>query len=120
LKIHGTTLNQVVPSAQRATKISLHEFKSFLERDDNSRATSGKQEVISRGGKKLQVRILNFSVGVLYEKFISEVSPGIGKTTFYNWLRKQQHIRKPRLTDRETCLCKMCANMQVFPTNRAF
>jgi hypothetical protein len=117
-KIHKNTLNKSGPSRllqnTRSWKIDMDTLKHFLERDDNSRLTSGKKEVVSRRGTKVQIRYFNVTREILYEKFVSEnLNEPIGKSTFYKYLSKFRHLKSPSLNARETCLCKICTNTQL-------
>jgi hypothetical protein len=117
LKIHHVTIKKVdlVPKAKnRTSKFNMSVLREFLERDDNSRLTSGKKETVSRGRQKRQIRYLNFPFQVLYEKFLSEqAGASIGKSAFYNYNKKFPHIRQSSVNSREQCLCQKCTNVQV-------
>lgn len=98
----------------RSKKVNEDLILEFLERDDNSRATSGKKEVVSRKKQVRQIRYYNFCIQVLLEKFVSEnPSINICKSTFYARLKNYRHLKTPAINSREQCLCKQCSNMQL-------
>lgn len=102
-------------AVRSATKIGSQrrqELTDFFCRDDNSRLTSGKKETMTREKTKQQKRYLNFSVDFLFEKFKSEnPNSSIGRTTFYKG--RPFFVVKPKINDREQCLCIQCSNTQV-------
>ena len=73
------------------------QVRSFLERDDNSRMNPGKQDCLTVDGEKVQTRILNDYLYILYEKFIAE-NPQVkkSKSSFY----RHSNCLKPN-----NCLC---------------
>lgn len=75
-------------------------IKQFLERDENSRATTGKKETVT---KKKQKRFLNEPMEILHEKFKEYPDIQISNSEFC----------KPTIKDRDTCICKTHANMQL-------
>jgi hypothetical protein len=87
-------------------------IKFFIQRDDNSRITSGKKETKCKGGQKEQVRFLNCSMQHLFEKFIAE-NPEISVSRSFFYRQRLFFVVFPKLNDRETCLCIVCCNMQV-------
>lgn len=91
---------------QRATVIK------FYERDDNTRASSSKKDTRCVNGSHYQKRFLLRSVGALFKKFQKEhPNCKVGRSSFFKW--KPLHIVKPRLNDRDQCLCKQCTNLDV-------
>ena len=97
---------------RKQIEISTEEIvRNFYCRDDNSRNTSGKKETITRKKIKMQKRYLTFTQEVLYEKFESEYPGLVGRSTFYNY--RPFWVLRPRINDRETCLCVRCCNIQV-------
>lgn len=92
-------------------KHSLHnKIRNFFCRDDNTVLTPGKKQTITRGKIKHQKRLLKDNLKVLYEKFCKETS---GKVSFATFCRhKPYFIVRPKLTDRDSCLCKRHSNLQ--------
>ena len=81
---------------------------AFLSRDDNSRITTSKNDVISRKGTTLQRRLLSESMTRLHKKFTDESDKKISYSLFCKL--KPFHIVPPTLKDRETCLCQRHEN----------
>lgn len=79
----------------------------FLERDDNSRATTGKRDTITRKKLKMQKRLLSDSLKNLHKKFKAE-KPNIKISYSEFCKRKPFWVVHPSVKDRETCLCKLC------------
>ena len=83
-------------------------------REDNSRTMPGIRDVITRHKvqkqKNKKKRLLTDTLANLYTKFTSENSISLSFTTF--WRLKPFWVVKPTLSDRETCLCKTCENIQ--------
>lgn len=90
----------------------------FLERDDNSRATTGKRDTVTRKQVKMQKRLLSDSLKNLHLKF-KEENPTIKISYSEFCKRKPFWIVHPSVKDRETCLCKLCENTQ-FMADRLF
>lgn len=91
---------------------------TFLERDDNSRITAGKKETITKNKKRMQKRILVQSMRTLHQKFRME-HPEV-PISYSEFCKKQPFwIVKPTIKDRDTCLCKIHANLQ-FMEDRLF
>jgi len=93
--------------------LSLPEQKSeFLERDDNSRATTGKRDTLTRKKVKMQKRFLNETLYSLWRKFKNE-HPQLKIS--YSMLCKNRPfwIVRPTVRDRDTCLCKTHATTQL-------
>lgn len=81
----------------------------FLERDDNSKATTGKQDTITR--KQMKMRLLSNSLKNRHLKFEVE-NPNI-KISYSEFCKKKPFwVVHPSGKDRETCLCKLCENAQ--------
>lgn len=91
---------------------------TFLERDDNSRITTEKKETITKNKKRMQKRFLVESMRTLHQTFRME-HPEV--TISYSEFCKKQPfwIVKPTIKDRDTCLCKIHANLQ-FMADRLF
>lgn len=93
-------------------------IEEFLERDSNSRATTGKKETITRKREKKQKRFLIDSLSALHAKF-RQAYPNV-KISYAEFCRQRPFwIVKPSIKDRETCMCKLHSNMQ-FMANRLF
>lgn len=91
----------------KADEITAH----FLERDDNSRTTTGKRDTITRKQLKMQKRLLSDSLKNLHLKFKAE-KPNIKISYSEFCKRKPFWVVHPSVKDRETCLCKLCENAQ--------
>ena len=83
----------------------------FLERDDNSRATTGKRDRKTKKQLKMQKRLLSDSLKNLHLKFKAE-NPNIKISYSEFCKRKPFWVVHPSVRDRETCLCKICENAQ--------
>ena len=82
-----------------------------MERDDNSRATTGKKETRTRNKKKMQKRFLNEPMQKLHQKFRREY-PEV-KISYNEFCKRRPFwVVKPTVKDRDTCLCKTHANLQ--------
>ncbi len=91
---------------------------SFLERDDNSRITTGKKETVTKSKKKMQKCLLVESMRTLHQKFKME-HPEVAVSYSVFCKRRPFWIVKPTIKDRDTCLCKIHANLQ-FMADRLF
>ena len=80
----------------------------FLTRDDNSRMKA----TITRKGEKRQIRLLCYDMKTLHSKFLSETHIKISYCLFFCKLRPFNVI-KPTYKDRETCLCRICQNIEL-------
>jgi hypothetical protein len=83
----------------------------FLERDDNSRATTGKRDTKTKKQLKMQKRLLSDSLKNLHLKFKAE-NPNIKISYSEFCKRKPFWVVHPSVRDRETCLCKIRENAQ--------
>lgn len=87
-------------------------IKQFLERDENSRATTGKKETLTQKKRKKQKRFLNEPMEILHDKFKKEY-PDI-QISYSEFCKKCPFwIIKPTIKDRDTCIRKTHANMQL-------
>ncbi len=78
---------------------------AFYIRDDNSRNTAGKSDVVSRKGQKEQKRLLLDTLVALHAKYCNEnPSMKISYMTFCSL--KPFWVTRPSIRDRQTCLCK--------------
>ena len=80
------------------------QVRSFLERDDNSRMNPGKQDCLTVDGEKVQTRILNDHLYILYEKFIAE-NPQVKKSKSSFYKLRPKHIRHSNCLKPNNCLC---------------
>ena len=80
------------------------QVRSFLERDDNSRMNPGKQDCLTVDGEKVQTRILNDYLYILYEKFIAE-NPQVKKSKSSFYKLRPKHIRHSNSLKPNNCLC---------------
>ena len=80
------------------------QVRSFLERDDNSRMNPGKQDCLTVDGEKVQTRILNDYLYILYEKFIAE-NPQVKKSKSSFYKLRPKHIRHSNCLKPNNCLC---------------
>lgn len=69
LEYHRKQQSNVITNADEIT------LAHFLERDDNSRATTGKRDTITRKQLKIQKRLLSDSLKNLHLKFKASKSP---------------------------------------------
>jgi len=95
----------------RPKKVSTKAIADFFCRDDNSRLAPGKKDAITRKKERVQKRFLNFSIEFLFEKFSSKTNQEVGRSTFN--ANRPFFVVKPKINDREQCLCIQCANTQV-------
>lgn len=85
---------------------------AFYCRDDNSRLTAGKKEFKRVKGVKCQNRYLSSSIGLLYEKYISEnENSTVSRATFHHL--RPKFVLIPKLQNRDMCLCFKCDNYQL-------
>jgi hypothetical protein len=107
------TITRGTTVSARKPKIDVSVVEEFYCRDDNSRLTSGKKQVRCRrrGSPPCQIRYLLYSMTNLYEKFVSEFGTILSKSTFCS--KRPFFVCKPKINDREQCLCMRCANLQV-------
>lgn len=87
-------------------------ISSFFERDDNSRMMPGKRDTITRKKIKKQKRLLSDNMKILHAKFLYE-NPQV-KLTYSSFCSLRPYwVVTPKLTDRNTCLCKRHDNIQL-------
>lgn len=84
-------------------------IREFLERDDNSRVTTGKADTISRHGEKRQRRVLQDTLQNLHMKYCMEFPERNVSYSLFCRLRPF-HVVPPTARDRQTCLCKLHDN----------
>ncbi|KAK6187258.1 hypothetical protein SNE40_005324 [Patella caerulea] len=83
-------------------------IKTFFERDDVSRITTGLKQTLTKNKHKKQRRILSDNLHNTYLKYISETSNKLSFTTFCRL--RPFWVRPPTNADRNTCMCKLCEN----------
>ena len=84
----------------------------FFNRDDVSQITSGKKETVTRKKEKKQKRFLLDSMRNLHDKFVSENQDfKIGYDAFRR--RRPFWVVVPSINQRDTCLCKLCDNLEL-------
>ncbi|XP_050669609.1 uncharacterized protein LOC126968634 [Leptidea sinapis] len=86
------------------------DIATFFDRDDISRMTAGKKECISRDKIKKQRRYLLDSMKNLHKFFEAE-----NTKVSYSYFCQQRPfwVLIPDVSDRETCLCKTHANIEL-------
>ena len=109
----GCTENRLRRRRINVVAIKLvQEVREFYLRDDNSRATAGKKETITRHKQKKQIHILNDTCLNLHKKFLTEnPSSHLSYSTFLR-LRPFWVISRS-VERRDTCLCQRCDNIQL-------
>ena len=85
--------------------------RSFFCRNDNSKATAGVRETVTRDEKTMQKRYLLKSVSELYKVFAAKNPAKIISASPFTRL-KPFWVNRPKIHDRETCLCKQHENIQ--------
>lgn len=90
---------------------SLHQrIRNFFCNDDNTTLTPGKKQTLTRGKIRQQKRLLRDSLKILYEKFCRETTSKVSFSTFCR--HRPFYVVRPKLSDRDSCLCKRHSNMQ--------
>ena len=93
------------------SKRPYHQVQQFYCRDDNSRLVAGMKKTLTKRKVKKQRRILNDSLLNLRKKFLTEGTDNISYTTFTRL--RPFWVLFPTETDRDTCICKICDNMNL-------
>lgn len=83
---------------------------NFNIRDDNSRATAGKKETVTKNKVKKQKRFLLNTVSNLYRLFKKECSVPCSLAYFAKM--RPFYVMFPSVNARDTCLCKKHTNIQ--------
>lgn len=103
-KPHIKTRNEV----QRMDQAKLVE--EFLSRDENSRLNPGKKDFVTVNGEKVQSRLLNDYLDVMYDRFKAEYpDEKISRSTFY--ALRPKHILTSDSGTTSNCLCKIHENL---------
>ncbi|ROL48480.1 hypothetical protein DPX16_2187 [Anabarilius grahami] len=84
-------------------------IKSFFNRDDVSRITTGRKQTITRNKVKMQKRFLVDTMRSLHRKFLAENNVRISYSSFCRL--RPFWVVHPSLSDRETCQCKLHENL---------
>lgn len=85
--------------------------QDFLEKDENSALAPGKKDTITKLGLKMRKRYLQDSVDNLYTKFRAVSKVKMSRSLFYKL--KPFWIVKQPISARNTCLCKVHANIDL-------
>lgn len=92
----------------RKKKECIHKF---YERDDVSRMTSGKGEIITRNKVQKQRRYLLDNIYNLYQRYLNTNQRFlVSRAVFYK--NKPFWVLKPKVGNRETVQCERCTNVQ--------
>lgn len=83
--------------------------KVFLHRDDVSTIINGKTGEIRKAGQIYRKRFLTDTMENLHKKFLSE-NPNLNVSRSQFFKLRPFWIMRPRITDRETCACKIHEN----------
>lgn len=95
----------------KISKECITSVQYFYEDDANSRLGAGKKEFVTRKGVRKQKRYLLDSMLGLYKKFIINSDFKISYQTFCRL--RPFWVVKPRVDDRDTCLCITHANVNL-------
>lgn len=85
-------------------------IKSFFNRDDVSRITTGRKQTTTRNKVKMQKRFLVDAMRNLHRKFLAENNVRISYSSFCRL--RPFCVVHPSLSDRETCQCKLHENLK--------
>ena len=90
----------------------IREIEEFYEQDNNSRLLPGKRDTVTKKACKKQKRLLCETMTVLHAKYLYEhpASP-VSYATFCK--KRPFWVVPPKLSDRDTCLCKRHSNVQL-------
>jgi len=108
---------EFLPTAKSRYKNSLAEetvttVRRFFEQDDVSRVCAGKKETVTKSKIKKQKRYLLDNMRNLHKKFVA-VYPDV-KISLSTFAKLRPFwVKKPRVQDRETCLCKVHENAKL-------
>jgi hypothetical protein len=111
MKTDPRTLTKAICLKVRTPNINKTLVEDFLCRDDNSRMSAGKKEARTYRGSRKQVRYLLSTMECLYHKFTFEFGQLMSRSSFYKL--RPFYVLKPKLNDRNQCLCIQCTNLQV-------
>ncbi|KAK2857675.1 hypothetical protein Q7C36_005594 [Tachysurus vachellii] len=84
-------------------------IKSFFNRDDVSRITTGRKQTVTRNKVKMQKRFLVDTMRNLHRKFLAENNVRISYSSFCRL--RPFWVVHPSLSNRETCQCKLHENL---------
>ena len=105
-RIRFACVKQVSKRSKIAKAIRL-----FFMQDDVSRASAGKKETKTWKKQKKQKRYLLDTMKNLHLRFKRDTGCNICYSTFIK--NKPFFVVKPRLADRDTCICKIHANIEL-------
>ena len=119
-KNEGRDMNQLVYERKLYNKAvrdgSKKKVHTFFQEDDVSRATAGKKETVTRHKTKKQKRYLLEPMNALHKKFLA-IHPELPTMSLSTFQRlKPFWVVRPRIQDRETCLCKRHENTDFMHT----
>ena len=116
LRPRGQQVNNKNKKLKRSRFAAAHSkrnvVQAFFEQDDVSRSTSGKKETVTKNKVKKQKRFLLQPVCELYKRFCA-IHPDIKMSQSAFALLKPFWVKKPRIQDRDTCLCKLHENTRL-------
>lgn len=107
--LHITASNRQKEVMEKRRKLD-QDILRFLERDENSRITTGIKQTITVRKVRKQKRLLNASLQDLHQRYVLETKAQISYSSFCR--RRPFWIIAPKESDRETCVCKIHANTQ--------
>lgn len=85
----------------------------FYEMEENSAVTpNNKGGFVTRGGRREKKRILLKSIKTLYFGF-KDANPGVSVSFTTFWKNKPFYVVPQKASDRDTCKCKMCENVEL-------
>lgn len=98
-------------SSRKRRYILHHKIVAFFGRDDITTLTPGKKQTVTRKKIKKQKRLLKDNMRTLYKKFCNETP--FQNISFATFCRHRPFwVVRPKLSDRDSCLCKKHSNMQ--------
>lgn len=120
---HYNSLSSKLFSSKWRTNSGVDEFKmrkfsqliredvrKFFERDDVSKMCPGRKDFVTFRKVRMQKRLLLASEQKLHLKFCETSPYKLGYSTFCKL--KPFWVRPPTVSDRETCACKICSNIE--------
>lgn len=85
--------------------------RDFLLSDRASHFTPGKKSFIKVDGEKVQKKYLNDTLQELHKIYLSVSDRKVSYSTFCKY--RPKNVVTPKLTERDTCLCKKCENFRL-------
>lgn len=111
MKMTGSNSYRQTKKVDEHRKLVEKDVTNFLERDDNSSMAPGAKDTITKNGICKRKRYLCDTKFNLYKKYCKEGLTKICKSTFYNLFPFWILTKMP--TNRDTCLCKIHANIDL-------